>query len=161
MTVRNVVRFYCGCNRISLVNGVGMQRTRTRPRILLIEDYADSRQMLTLLLEDMNYCVLPAANGKEALSTLANNDIDLILTDFNLPDMTGPSVVRYVRALDNRLAHIPVIMLTAVDQYEHRTLAAEAGCDAFLTKPADFEMLKGTIDRLLQANRSVELFARQ
>lgn len=117
--------------------------------------------MLTLLLEDMNYCVLPAANGKEALSTLANNDIDLILTDFNLPDMTGPSVVRYVRALDNRLAHIPVIMLTAVDQYEHRTLAAEAGCDAFLTKPADFEMLKGTIDRLLQANRSVELFARQ
>jgi len=138
-----------------------MQRTRTRPRILLIEDYADSRQMLTLLLESMNYSVLPAANGKEALSTLANNDIDLILTDFNLPDMTGPTVVRYVRALDNRLAHIPVIMLTAVDGYEHRLLAAEAGCDAFLIKPPNFEVLKGTIDRLLQANRSIEFFARQ
>lgn len=67
-----------------------MQRTRTRPIIMLVEDYEDSRQMLTLLLEDMDYSVLPAANGEEALSTVANNDIDLVLTDFNLPDMTGP-----------------------------------------------------------------------
>ena len=117
--------------------------------------------MLTLLLEGMNYCVLPAANGEEALTAAAKNDIDLVLTDFDLPDMTGPTVVRYVRALDNRLAHIPVIMLTAVDEYEHRLLAAEAGCDAFFIKPPNFKMLKGTIDRLLQASRSTEVFARQ
>jgi CheY-like chemotaxis protein len=110
--------------------------------------------MLTLLLEGMNYCVLPAANGEEALTAAAKNDIDL-------PDMTGPTVVRYIRALDNRLAHIPVIMLTAVDEYEHRLLAAAAGCDAFFIKPPNFEVLKATIDRLLQASRSTELFARQ
>lgn len=130
-----------------------MQQTRTRPVILLVEDYPDSRQMLALLLEGMDYCVLPAANGKEALNAVRNNDIDLVLTDFNLPDMTGPTVVRYIRELDNGLAHIPIIMLTAFDGDEHRVLAAEAGCNAFLTKPPDFDLLKLTIDRLLQVNR--------
>jgi two-component system chemotaxis response regulator CheY len=110
--------------------------------------------MLTLLLEAMDYCVLPAANGQEALITAANNDIDLILTDFNLPDMTGPTVARNVRKLD-RLTYIPVVMLTAIDAYEHRSLAAEAGCDAFFIKPPDFEMLRATIDRLLQSNKNM------
>ena len=141
-----------------------MQQTRTRPIILLVEDYADSRQILTLLLESLDYRVLPAANGREALRAAAQNEIDLLLTDFNLPDMTGPTIVRYVRELGNRFAHIPAVMLTASDSYEYRSLAAEAGCDAFLSKPADFEVLRATIDRLLPVNqrqryRSTELTA--
>jgi CheY-like chemotaxis protein len=134
-----------------------MQRTRTRPVILLIEDYADSRQMLALLLESLDFRVLPAANGKEALAAAANNPIDLVLTDFNLPDMTGPTLVRNLRRVGNQLAHTPVIMLTASDGYEYRLLAAEAGCDAFLVKPPDFEFLKQTIDRLLPIERSTQL----
>lgn len=141
-----------------------MQQTRTRAIILLVEDFADSRQMLKLLLESLDYCVLPAATGKEALTAAARNEIDLLLTDFNLPDMTGPTVVRYVRELGNRRVHIPAVMLTASDGYEHRSLAAEAGCDAFLTKPTDFEVLRATIDRLLQVKKraqpSTELTAR-
>ena len=129
-----------------------MQRSRTRPTILLVEDYADSRQMLTLLLKDMGYCVLAAANGKEALTAAANNDIDLVLTDFSLPDMTGPTVARYVRELDNGFTHVPIVMLTAFDGYEHRSLAAEAGCDAFFSKPPDFDILQATIARLLEVN---------
>jgi len=109
--------------------------------------------MLALLLEGMNFRVLSAANGKEALTAAANNDIDLVLTDFSLPDMTGPSLVRHLR----RLAHIPVVMLTAFDGNEYRLLAEEAGCDAFLIKPPDFDYLKETIDRLLQARRSTQL----
>jgi CheY-like chemotaxis protein len=140
-----------------------MERTRTRPVILLIEDYADSRQMLTLLLEGMDFRVLPVANGKEALTAAANNHIDLVLTDFDLPDMTGPTLVRELRGLSYQLALIPVIVLTAFDGYEYRLLAVEAGCDAFLIKPRDFEVLKKTIDRLLQsrAQHSTELFAWQ
>jgi len=109
--------------------------------------------MLALLLEGMGYRVLPAATGREALSAARNNDIDLVLTDFNLPDMTGPTVVRYIRKLNDRLAHIPIVMLTAFDGDEYRVLAAEAGCNAFLTKPPDFDRLEATIDRLLQVNR--------
>ena len=129
-----------------------MEQPGTRPIILLVEDYADSRQMLALILEDMNYCVLPAANAREALSTIANNDVDLVLTDFNLPDITGPALIRTMRQVDERLAYIPAIMLTAYDGDEHRTLAAEAGCDAYLIKPLNFDFLKATIDRLLQRN---------
>jgi two-component system chemotaxis response regulator CheY len=110
--------------------------------------------MLTLLLEGMNYCVLPAASGHEALTVAANNDIDLVLTDFNLPDMTGPTVARNVRKLD-RLAYIPVVMLTAIDAYEYRSLAAQAGCDAFFVKPPNFEMLKATIDQLLKLKKEM------
>ena len=131
-----------------------MQRTRTRPIILVVEDYADSRQMMKLLLEGLDYSVLTAATGKEALSAAANNAIDLILTDFSLPDMTGPSVVRYIRQLGNGSARIPAVMLTALDGYEYRGLAYEAGCDAFLIKPPNFELLKGTLDRLLRENRT-------
>lgn len=67
-----------------------MKQTKTRPVILLVEDYADSRQMLKLLLESLDYAVLPTANGKEALASASYNHVDLILTDFDLPDMTGP-----------------------------------------------------------------------
>ena len=133
--------------------------------------------MLKLLLEEMGYRVLPAADGKEALAAARTNKFDLVITDFNLPDMTGPTVVRYMRQLGNGLGHVPIIMLTAVDLSEHRALAAEAGCDAFLIKPPDFEVLAATIDRLLAISRrrkesrsdeedgeptsSTELFARQ
>ena len=130
-----------------------MQRTGTRPIILVVEDYADSRQMMKLLLEGLNYRVLTASTGKEALSAAANNPIDLILTDFSLPDMTGPSVVRKLRQLGGS-ERIPAVMLTALDGYEYRGLAYEAGCDAFLIKPPNFEILKGTLDRLLRENRT-------
>jgi len=122
--------------------------------------------MLTLLLEGMDYCVIPAANGKEALSAAANDDIDLVLTDYNLPDMTGPTMIRGLRKLGNRLADIPTVMLTACDGYEHRLLAAEAGCNAFFTKPPTFEILQAAIDCLLQVKPpherySTEFFAWQ
>src|ERR1044072_2347707 len=112
-----------------------MQRTRTRPTILVVEDYADSRQMLKLLLEGLDYSVLTAATGKEALSAAANNPIDLILTDFSLPDMTGPSVLRSIRQLNTGPERFPAVILTALDGYEYRELAYKAGCDAFLIKP--------------------------
>jgi len=131
-----------------------MQRTGNRPTILLVEDYADTRQMMKLLLEGMDYAVLTAATGKEALSAARNNPVDLILTDFSLPDMTGPSVVRSIRQFSNSSGRIPAIMLTAFDGYEYRGLAHEAGCDAFFIKPPNFEILKGTLDRLLQDGRT-------
>ena len=105
--------------------------------------------MLKLLLESLGYSVLTAANGKEALSAASNNHLDLILTDFNLPDMTGPTVIRYVRQMPNGSGRIPMVILTAVDGSEYRELAAEAGCDAFLTKPTDFRILQRTLERLL------------
>ena len=126
-----------------------MQRTRTRATILVVEDYADSRHMLKLLLEDLEYRVLTAGSGKEALAAAAANHVDLVLLDFGLPDMTGPTVVRYLRRLNARWARVPIVMITAFEGYQYRQLADEAGCNAFLAKPPDFELLKETLERLL------------
>ena len=127
-----------------------MQRSRTIPTILVVEDYADARQMLKVLLEELNYSVLTAASGKEALAVAAENHVDLILIDYGLPDMTGPTVVRSLRQLRAQLRQIPIVMLTAFDGYHYRRLANEAGCDAYLVKPPDFEDLKDTFERLLR-----------
>jgi DNA-binding response OmpR family regulator len=131
-----------------------MQRTRTRSTILVVEDYADSRHMLRLLLETLDYGVLTAANGKEALALAANNPIDLILLDFGLPDMTGPAVLRHLRRLNNGMTHVPIVMLTAFEGREYRRLADEAGCDAYVVKPPDFETLRGIVERLLRESQT-------
>src|ERR1700694_1179062 len=97
-----------------------------KPIILVIDDYSDSREMLKLLLESLNYRVLEAASGHEALALATSNHLDLILTDFGLPDMDGTSVVERLRKLNDRLSHVPIIMLTALDgeEYYYRALSA-------------------------------------
>lgn len=131
-----------------------MQQTRPRPTILIVEDYADSRHMLKLLLEELDYRVLTAGSGTEALAVAAGNHIDLVLLDFGLPDMTGPVVVRRLRRLNNELTRVPIIMVTAFEGYQYRRLADEAGCNAFLAKPPDFEVLKETLERLLRESET-------
>lgn len=121
---------------------------------MIVEDYADSRQMLKLLLEELDYRVFTAANGKEALAIAADNHLDLVLLDFGLPDMTGPTVVRRLRRMNNELRHVPIVMVTAFEGYQFRQLADEAGCDAFLAKPPDFEVLSETLERLLAESGS-------
>lgn len=124
-------------------------RCARKPVILVIEDYGDSREMMKLLLEDLGYRVLSAANGHGALALAASNHLDLILTDFGLPDMDGIRVVRSLRKLNTRLRHVPIIMLTALEGDEYYYAALRAGCTAFLTKPTDFETLQTMIGDLL------------
>jgi len=130
-----------------------MQRTGSQPTILVVEDYADSRHMLKLLLEDQNYAVLTAANGTLAMSMAAQIPIDLIVTDFNLPDITGATLIRRLRHMSEDLTRVPIIMLTALDADEYRDLATEAGCNEFIVKPVDFDTLEVLLDRLLRESR--------
>ena len=140
--------------------GAEMLQAETRPTILVVEDYPDTQEMLKLLLEGVGFNVLTAETGREAFAAAANNHIDLILTDFSLPDTSGPTVVRRLHQLSDRFEHVPTVMLTAFDGLEYRTLAAEAGCDAFIVKPPNFDTLLAVIDRLLlgsQAKREMLL----
>jgi len=132
-----------------------MLQTETLPTILVVEDFTDTQQMMKLLLEESGFHVLTATTGNEALAVAtANSDIDLVLTDFSLPDMNGPHVVRRLRQINSRLKYVPTIVLTAFDGYEYRNRAFEAGCDAFIVKPPNFDSLLGIINRLLQANQT-------
>ena len=132
-----------------------MLQTETLPTILVVEDFTDTQQMMKLLLEESGFHVLTATTGNEALAVAtANSDIDLVLTDFSLPDINGPHVVRRLRQINSRLKYVPTIVLTAFDGYEYRNRAFEAGCDAFIVKPPNFDSLLGIINRLLQANQT-------
>ena len=131
-----------------------MLQAGTKPTILVVEDYVDTQQMLKFLLEGMGFRILTAETGNEAVAVAANNHIDLVLTDFSLPDMSGPTVVRRLHQLNGNWTHIPTVMLTAFEGYEYRNLAAEAGCDAYVVKPPNFDTLLAIIDRLLKTSQA-------
>ena len=122
----------------------------TRPLILVIEDFRDSREMLKLVLETFGYNVLTARNGDEALATAASNPVDLILTDLGLPGMDGITVVRRLREIDDRFSQIPIIMQTAFERNDCYHAAIDAGCTEVLTKPIDFDALHALMGKLLK-----------
>ena len=123
--------------------------------ILLVEDYNDSREMTRLLLESLNYRILEARNGKEALDIASTETPDLVLTDFNLPDIDGTTLIKRLRKLGDKLSRIPIIMLTAYDREETYRMAMAAGCTAFLTKPMSFVVLEKTINTLLEESKEL------
>ena len=109
-----------------------------------MEDYKDSRE------SDLGYRIMEARNGKEALDLASREIPDLVLTDFNLPDIDGTTLIKRLRTLADKISRIPIIMLTAQDRGELYELAMAAGCTAFLTKPVSFVVLEKTISTLLE-----------
>jgi DNA-binding response OmpR family regulator len=126
------------------------KRTRTQRCILVIEDYTDSREMLKLLLEGADYRVITAKDGKEALALAASENIDLILTDLGLPDMSGVTLVRALRRLNDQLSHVPIIVLTAFEGSEEHISPIHGWCTAYLKKPLDFDELEGLLNGYLR-----------
>jgi CheY-like chemotaxis protein len=102
--------------------------------VLVVEDYRDAREMYAEYLRFSGFEVAEAENGIQALGKARDLLPDLILMDLALPGMDGWEATRLLKS-DARTRHIPVIALTGHALEAHRESAAEAGCDAFLTKP--------------------------
>lgn len=122
-------------------------------RIAIVEDNADNRLLLTVLLEEL-YQIASYESGPEALVGLRASPPDLVLMDISLPEMDGVEVLSLMRA-DDTLAHLPVIALTAHNMRGDRERFLAAGFDDFVTKPiVDEEVLLGAVERCLRAGRS-------
>ncbi len=106
-------------------------------RVLIIEDYADSAQILFIALQSAGHTPLIAASGGEGLDKARGFRPDVVICDLGLPDMDGLSVARAIRA-DPELEHTWLIALTA---YYLPAQAAAAGFDEYYTKPADVQRL--------------------
>jgi len=130
--------------------GEALMSGQQKQTILIVEDYQDSRAMSVMLLEDLDYRVLAVGNGREALQLAIREKPDLVLTDFNLPDIDGITLTRCIRKLSQELAGIPVIMITAREREEVYEMAVAAGCNAVLTKPVSFSFLEDSIRTLLE-----------
>ena len=99
--------------------------------LLFIEDDDGIRLALRLALEDEGYTVHEAVNGADGLETFGHHDIDLVLLDLRLPDMSGFDVCRALRAD----SIVPIIIITAQTDTYDMVAGLEAGADDYVTKP--------------------------
>lgn len=116
-------------------------------KILIVEDVEFNLDLLVQLLED-DYQLVSAADGQAGVELAASEKPDLILMDMSLPVLNGWDATAQIKS-DSRLASIPIIGLSAHALESERIRALEAGCDAYLTKPVDEELLFSTIGRAL------------
>jgi CheY-like chemotaxis protein len=121
---------------------------RSKPLIMVAEDDADSRLMMRTLLEMKGYSVVEAADGQEAIEVAERERPHLIIMDLQLPRLHGFAVTRQLR-LHADLCCVPIIMISGHDPLHHRPLALAAGCNDYLSKPIDFDLLEQTLNRLL------------
>jgi two-component system cell cycle response regulator len=103
-------------------------------RILVVDDVAANVRLLQARLQAEYFEVVTATSGREALDMALRDRVDLVILDVMMPDMSGFDVCRALKS-DQRMAHVPVIMVTALDQAQDRVQGLECGADDFLTKP--------------------------
>jgi len=116
-------------------------------KILIVEDMEINIDLLLQLLED-EYDLLVARNGEEGLRIAAEEKPDLILMDMALPVMDGWETTRKIKS-DGAIKHIPIIGLSSHAMSGDAEKAKEAGCDDYLTKPLDDELLFQKLEKFL------------
>lgn len=124
--------------------------TSRMARILLIDDDASLREVLSFALREMGHEVSAHGDGAHALATLREGTSELVVTDLKMPGMDGMEVLRRVRAFDST---IPVVILTAFGTIGDAVEAMKEGASHYLTKPYNREELRITIDQVLERRR--------
>jgi len=122
------------------------------PLILIVDDSEANRTTLESLLGPDGYQLTQAANGPEALARATETPPDLVLLDVMMPGMDGFEVCRRLRA-NPRLAEVPIIMITALDDDGSRLAGLEAGADDFITKPFNRAELRARVRTITRLNR--------
>jgi PAS domain S-box-containing protein len=120
--------------------------------ILIVDDIAANRQTLCELLDTPEFQLVEAADGPTALRLAAENPPDIVLLDVMMPGMSGYEVCHHVRA-STRLAEVPIIMVTALDDSESMLAGLEAGADDILTKPFNRAILRARVRTIIRLNR--------
>lgn len=126
--------------------------------ILVVDDLPDNLILISLSLQNSGFRVLTANNGEEAIKVASLARPDLILMDIAMPGVDGLSAVRRIRNI-HYLQNVPVVALTAFSTSGFRQAAYEAGFDAYLTKPVDFDRLNSLIGMLVHDGETADLSA--
>jgi putative two-component system response regulator len=125
------------------------------PRILIVDDLPENRDILTGLLEPEGFALETAKDGQEAVEKALGNPPDLILMDVSMPRLTGFDACRKLKA-DERTHLVPIVLVTGLVAREDRIQGIAAGCDDFLTKPVDSEQLIARTRSLLKAKALID-----
>ena len=117
-------------------------------KILVVEDYEDTRELFRIMLESQGYEVLEVDNGLDAVEIALAALPDIILMDMSLPGLDGCQATLRIRSEPDTKS-IPIIACSAHNQWEWRAKALLAGCTDFVRKPVDFASLNSLLTRVL------------
>jgi CheY-like chemotaxis protein len=129
---------------------VTSEKEKMKKTILVVDDFASIRQFVCETLEKKGYSTFGASNGNEAFRLLSerNGEINLVLTDYNMPDCTGFELLKKIKGHD-QLAAVPVIFLTTESNPDKMKSAREAGLTAWIKKPYRSETFFAQIENAI------------
>ena len=117
-------------------------------KILIVDDFSTMRRIIKNLLRDLGFTnTQEADDGLTALPMLKGGDFDFLVTDWNMPGMTGLDLLKEVRA-DEKLANLPTLMVTAEAKKDQIVEAAQAGVNGYVVKPFTAQALKEKIEKI-------------
>ncbi|MDX1451890.1 MAG: chemotaxis response regulator CheY [Oleiphilaceae bacterium] len=119
-------------------------------KILVVDDFSTMRRIIKNLLRDLGFTNTDEADdGNSALPMLQSGKYDFLITDWNMPGMTGIDLLRNVRA-DENLKTLPVLMVTAEAKRDQIVAAAQAGVNGYVVKPFTAAVLKEKIEKIFE-----------
>jgi len=119
-------------------------------KILIVDDFSTMRRIIKNLLRDLGFTnTSEADDGKTAFPILQSGDFDFLVTDWNMPGMTGIELLKAVRA-DPKLSSLPVLMVTAEAKRDQIVEAATAGVNGYVVKPFTAAALKEKIEKIFE-----------
>ena len=116
--------------------------------IMTVDDSASIRQMVSFTLKEAGYSVVEAIDGQDALNKLNSNAINMLITDLNMPNMDGITLIKNVRA-NSATKFIPIIMLTTESQAEKKMQGKSAGATGWIVKPFNQDQLIAVVKKVL------------
>ena len=119
-------------------------------KFLVVDDFSTMRRIVRNLLKELGFQnVDEAEDGVAALSKLRGSQFDFVVSDWNMPNMTGIDLLKEIRADDN-LKHLPVLMVTAEAKKENIVFAAQAGANGYIVKPFTAATLEEKLNKIFQ-----------
>ena len=117
--------------------------------LLVVDDSATTRMLISLTLKKSeSYRIVEASDGTEAVEKLGSQAVDIVLTDINMPKMSGLKLISYIRS-SHSSPKLPIIVITTKGEEESRDRGLELGANAYLSKPISGAKLQSTVKKLL------------
>ncbi len=119
-------------------------------KFLVVDDFSTMRRIVMNLLKELGYNnMVEAEDGVAALSKLNAEKFDFVVTDWNMPNMTGLELLTNIRA-DAKLKHLPVLLVTAEAKNENIVAAAQAGASGYVVKPFTANVLQEKLNKIIE-----------
>ena len=122
-----------------------------KKKALIVDDSASMRNMVKVVLQNLGFDAVTAQDGKKALRLAENDNVDLVITDINMPNMDGIELIGKLRELDN-FKFVPILVLTTEGGSVTKESGKEAGATGWIVKPFDEEIIERAVRKVCNMN---------